>query len=366
MNVKWWVVALCALVVAGEDDYYKVLGVSRKATPDQIRKAYKILTKKYHPDVNKDPDATAKFSAVAEAYGVLSDPKQRKKYDRFGKESLQGGDSEGPSSIFDLFNFGGGRRRRPADKVDDTYLTLYVSLSQLYSGDHITVRYTRSVLCLRADECVVDRNDCVGPGSSMTARQIAPGYYVEHQSADPLCLARGRGLKSNRCRYCPKGINTLQTTTVHGFISPGMKDDDTIKFEGAGEQQMDLDPGDLIIRLKTESESDVYVRDHHNNLYTQLYITLAESLLGFNTTIPHLSGQPIQITKQSITPDGYSIKLPGKGMPDQLGKFGDLFVKIRVSYPDITQFKPEHKEALNRILPKSLTWNYVATPNTST
>ena len=166
-------VTYLAIVFAGSD-YYKILGVTKKATAAEIKRAYRKLSLKYHPDKNPAEDAPAKFAEIATAYDVLSDSDKRQAYDRGGEEAVKMQEQQGnmqahdPFSIFEAFGFGPGHGRRGREEEPRTAnveVPVRVSLKQLYKGEILDVAYSRQVLCVEAASCQKNRNDCQGNNS---------------------------------------------------------------------------------------------------------------------------------------------------------------------------------------------------------
>lgn len=186
LNVVAWCLLGFAVGVNGvtSEDYYRILGVQRSASAAAIKKAYRALTKKYHPDVNPSKDAADNFAAIAEAYGVLSDEKKRSAYDRHGKKgvkAMEEGDSHHGSPFDSMFShlFGGGFHPfghpaggRGREKSEDINMRLYITLEQMYAGDILHVAYKRKELCLHADDCVMQRQECVAENVALRTQQI--------------------------------------------------------------------------------------------------------------------------------------------------------------------------------------------------
>eukprot|EP01068_Selenidium_serpulae_P014343 Selendium_serpulae@DN6087_c0_g1_i1.p2 len=202
---------------ATESDYYKRLGVTKNASVDEIKKAYRSLSLKYHPDRNPSPDAGNKFREIAHAYEVLSDENKRKIYDKYGEEGLEGNqgmDAPDPFDIFSQFGFGGHRRPSGPKKTSNMVFPLRVTLKQLYFGDLLHVSLLRPTQCINADDCFVTNNECQGPGVRVVTRQMGPGFMVQNQMHDDSCVDRKRAWKPN-CKACPKG----QTELEHVYLT---------------------------------------------------------------------------------------------------------------------------------------------------
>ena len=220
-------------------DYYKILGLSKSASSADIKKAYRKLSLKYHPDKNPDPEASGKFAEISNAYDVLSDEDKRKTYDRGGEDAVKQEEQRAnqpahdPFSIFEAFGFGGmgGRRGHEEEpRTANVDIPLRVSLRQLYVGDVLDTRYSRQVLCVEHSSCSKKCNDCQGPGIKLKQQQLAPGFVQQVQVRDDSCVARGKCWKSP-CKNCPNGMTEEEEIEITVDIQPGMMDGDKIKFD---------------------------------------------------------------------------------------------------------------------------------------
>lgn len=180
---------------------------------------------------------------------------------------------------------------------------------------------------------------------------------MQSQINDPTCVGPRKGW-SSRCSKCPGGPFTEKENLVTVYIEPGMKDGETIRFSESGTQSLTADPGDLVIHLRLEKEEELYVR-HENDLHTQIFVTLPESLVGFTMSLPHPSGVPVALSRSTITVDNETIKVVGKGMPiTGSGNFGDLFVKVRVRYP-AQELDNNAKNSIREIFKKTTKWTHI-------
>ncbi|KAK6589939.1 DnaJ [Cryptosporidium xiaoi] len=325
--------------VAIGSSYYDILGVGRDASDTEIKKAYRQMSLKYHPDRNTSPDASEKFKEIATAYEVLIDPGKRGIYDRYGEEGLrQQGDGFQATDPFDLFSMGfgnlfgmGGKGGTETARVPDTVLKVFLSLEQLFFGELLTVSFSRPVVCINANDCLSNRKDCAGPGTKVFTQQMGPGFMVQHQVNDPSCIGRKKGWDKN-CKQCPNGPTEIETAHLTVYIDPGMHSGDTIRFEGSGEQRLTYEPGDLIVAI-FEVEDKRYKRVG-NDLHTSMEISLSDALLGFSLPLKFINGKDIIIERKEITSYGDVIKVEKKGMPIRnTNDFGDLFVTVKFKMP---------------------------------
>lgn len=320
--------------------YYEILGVKKGASDTEIKKAYRQKSLKYHPDRNSSPDASEKFKEIATAYEVLSDSEKRAIYDKHGedglKQHLDGFQAHDPFDLFsmgfgNLFGMGSGRGDGERYRVPDTTLKLFVTLEQLYFGDIITISFIRPVLCINANDCLKNRNDCAGAGTRLFTQQMGPGFMVQHQVNDSTCVARRKGWDKN-CKQCPNGPTELEIAKLTAYIDAGMYSGDTIRFEGSGEQKLNQEPGDFIVVI-FEVENKQFKRVG-NDLHTTMEISLADALLGFNLPLKYIDGKNIDIQKNGITSYGDVLKVKNKGMPIRnMNEHGDLYVTLKFKMP---------------------------------
>lgn len=346
------------LFLCGESakDYYKTLGVKRSATAAEIKKAYRKLSLKYHPDKNSSPDAADKFAELSVAYDTLSDPEKREIYNQGGEEAVKQQEQRGnqpaandPFSIFEAFGFGGmgGHRRQQEEaRTPNVEIPVRVSLRQLYTGEILDVNYDRQVLCTEASSCQKKNQNCQGPGVAMRTQQLAPGFVQQVQVHDASCVARGKAWKTP-CSACPKGPTESEEIQLTLDIQPGLADGDTIKFDQVADEAVGHIPGDLIFVLKQIPDA-VYTRQG-NNLYMTERISLLESLIGFKHSFPHVDGHEVVLEKKDVTYCSQVYTVKGEGMPAKGGKRrGDLFVTLEIDFP--TRFTEQQKTLIKQAM----------------
>mmetsp|Transcript_632 Transcript_632/g.1122 ORF Transcript_632/g.1122 Transcript_632/m.1122 type:complete len:360 (+) Transcript_632:122-1201(+) len=342
------------LILAKGKDYYKILSVSRSATPAEIKKAYRKLSLKYHPDKNPSPDAAEKFSELSVAYDVLSDPEKREAYNRGGEEAVQQQEQRGnhpaadPFSIFEHFGFGGmgGQRRQQEQRTADVKIPVRVSLRQLYLGEVLDVNYIRQVVCVEANSCQRNSKDCQGPGVKIRMQQLAPGFVQQVQVSDPSCVAKGKAWKSP-CKACPNGMTEEEEIQLTLDIQAGMKAGDTIKFDQVADEAVGHIPGDLIFEI--QQVSDPLFNRQGDDLHMNFDISLLESLVGFSRSIDHLDGHKVPINKQDVSYCSEVMRIRGEGMPKKNGRGkGDLFVTLNIHFPQ--KFTDAQKDLIKQAL----------------
>jgi len=358
-GLGWIVILLIGIcssfvtVVHGAD-FYKLLGISRDATQKEIKKAYRSKSLQYHPDKNPSEDAADKFAEIARAYEVLSDEELKQAYDQGGEEGLKrheqrgGGGGGGFDPFEDLFShFGGGRRQRndQESRTASVVIPLHLSLRQMYLGQTLEVEYHRQVLCMQWEMCMKNAPDCAGPGVRMVRQQLAPGFVQQMQQRDDRCIARGKMWQKN-CRHCPKKTSTEKIDlTVE--ITPGLRHDERITFEGVTDEKPGHLPGDLHFVL-VEEEHPEYKRKR-DDLYKRMEVPLVDALVGFSIELTHVDDHKFTVQVDGVIDCDHVLRVPGKGMPRRNGRgFGDLFLTFEVDFPD--KLSDKQKTEINKIL----------------
>ncbi|WP_448587859.1 molecular chaperone DnaJ [Thermocrinis sp.] len=336
---------------SSKKDYYEVLGVSRNATQEEIKKAYRRLARKYHPDFNKDPSAEEKFKEINEAYQVLSDPEKRKLYDQYGHTAFQGAGGGGYEqwdifeTIEDLFRGFGfeevferrGRRqaqKRPV-KGEDIYQTVELTLEEAYSGKVVSVPVLREVPCPVCDGYGYDRSKgertcptCGGRGA-VYQRQ----FFISISQTCPTC--KGEGMLREPCGKCGGKGTIPNREEIKVRIPPGVDNGSRVFVEGKGHAGFYGGPaGDLYLLIK--------VKPHHlferrgDNLYLDVSVKLTEAIMGGELEVPTLTGERIKVKIPSGTKDGDTVRVEGRGMPRLRGSgFGDLILRIHIDIPKL-------------------------------
>lgn len=289
---------ICALLsLTNAKDLYKLLGISRRATSKEIKKAYRQQSLKYHPDKNKEAGAAEKFAEIAYAYEVLSDEQKKDIYDRHGEaglkqhEEMGGGGGGGFNPFEDFFggggggdpfdNFfggGGGRGRdRGEQRTPSVEIPLRLQLNQFYSGDVFDVHYVREVLCGQWEDCMRDDNQCSGPGVKIARQQLAPGFVQQVQMEDPKCVARGKSWRAN-CKACPKGKTEPEKIELTIDVNKGARPGERVTFEGVTDEKPGFVAGDLHF-VFVEAPHPRFSRDG-DNLYLTKEISLVDALVS--------------------------------------------------------------------------------------
>lgn len=332
-------------------DYYEILGVGKDANERDIKKAYKRMAMKYHPDRTKgDKDLEAKFKDVKEAYEVLSDPAKRQAYDQYGHAAFDqsrggfggGAGGAGGADFSDIFGdvfgdiFGGGRRggggQRAARGADLRY-NLEMSLEEAVRGKEVELQIPS------LGEC----GDCGGSGAAKGSKaetcdychgagqiQMRQGFFAVQQTC-PQCGGRGKVIK-NPCRTCRGEGRVERTKTLNVKIPAGVDTGDRIRLSGEGEAGEHGAPaGDLYVQVHVR-EHDIFKRDG-SNLYCEVPISFTHAALGGEVEVPTLDGK-VKLKIPAETQTGRMFRLRGKGVKSvRNGVTGDLICKAVVETP---------------------------------
>ncbi len=328
-------------------DHYETLGVSRDATEDQIKKAYRKLARELHPDVNPAPEAQERFKAVTHAYEVLSDPDSRRSYDMGGQDAFGGMGGFGFGDIFDTF-FGGAQARGPrsmAQRGQDALIRVDLSLDEVVFGAPKTLQIDTAVLC---ELC---KGTCTQPGTSLATCDICRGSgNIQRQvrsllgnviSSSPCGACRGFGqVISDPCSGCRGEGRVRARRNLDVNIPAGVEDGMRLQLAGQGEVGFAGGPaGDLYV--------DVAVRQHEffsrdgDDLTCVLDVPLHDAVLGGFAEIETFDGK-VQIDIDAGAQSGDVVNIRGKGVTKMRGGRGDLRVKLQIETP--TKLDAKQKE----------------------
>ncbi|MGC9521601.1 MAG: molecular chaperone DnaJ [Anaerolineae bacterium] len=328
-------------------DYYSVLGVGRDASPEEIKKAYRQLARKYHPDVSTDPDAEDKFKEVNAAYEVLSDADKRAMYDRYGTEGppgFGGFDFGGMRDPFDIFaevfgNFGGfGRAGRTGPRRgNDLRTSLNITFEEAVFGAEKEVEIRRQEVCPVCKGSGAEPGtspetcpECNGSGQTRQVQHTLLGSFV-NISTCPRCQGKGTVVKTP-CHECRGTGRTYATRKIQVAIPAGVDDGVTIRVSGQGEPgELNGPPGNLYITLNVKPHE--YFKRRGNDIILELQINVAQAALGDTVTVPTLDGDR-QITIPAGTQSGAIFRLRGIGIPQLRGSGrGDELIVTQVAIP---------------------------------
>ncbi len=346
-----------------ERDYYEILGVERDASPDAVKKAYRRLAVKYHPDKNPgDPEAEERFKEAAEAFSVLSDPEKRARYDRYGAAGLgrDAGFTGFDAATFgdfgdilgDLFGlggiFGGGRRRSGPRPGDDLRYDLEIDLEDAVLGLETRIQVPRLERCETCGGSGAEGRSGIQTCSQCGGRgQVAfqQGFFTIARTCGA-CGGSGRRVVKP-CKACRGQGRVQRERTLTVRIPAGVGDGTRLRLSGEGEASASGGPpGDLYVMLRVKRHP-VFERDG-NDLVCQATLSFAQAALGTTIRVPVIGGEPQSVDVPAGTQAGTVIRLPGKGVPGlQGGGRGDQLVVIRVKTPE--RLTPEQRELLERL-----------------
>ena len=348
-------------------DYYEVLGVTHNADDATVKKAFRQLARKLHPDVNAhDPDAEEKFKEAAEAYEVLSDPERRQTYDAYGLEGLRSGgfapNFEGFGSISDLFSaffgaggfdaaFGGTRARGGPMQGGDVAVAVAIDLADAAHGKRVEVVYDATGRC---ETChgngaepgtpIVTCQRCQGAGQIQRVARTRFGQMVRTALCDA-CGGEGR-IPQEPCETCDGRGMMVGEHRVAVDVPPGISDGQRIRLSGRGHAGERGGPsGDLYVVVRVEQD-ERFLRDG-SDLITVIDVPAPLAALGTTVEVPTLDG-PVPVEIKAGTQPGEEVRLGGRGMPPlQRGRTGDLRVVVNVTIP--RRLSREQRDLLERL-----------------
>ncbi len=330
-----------------EQDFYDVLGIARDADESAIKKAYRKLAMKYHPDRNAaDANAEVRFRQVNEAYEVLKDTQKRAAYDRFGHAAFDGSMGAGQghdfaSSFADVFddlfgNFGGGGRRRRGGGMQGADLRhdMEITLEEAFSGKKTDIRVPTSVSCeacagsgAQDPDATASCGTCSGYGKVRTQQ----GFFSIERTC-PACGGAGRIVR-NPCTSCSGSGRVRRETTLSVTIPPGIEDGMRIRLSGKGEAGVRGGPaGDLYIVVSIDQHP--FFQREGSTVYCRVPISITSAALGRDVDIPTIEGTRARIAIPPGTQSGRQFRLRGKGMKEVRGSLrGDMIIETVVETP---------------------------------
>ncbi|ACE06335.1 hypothetical protein Aasi_0979 [Candidatus Amoebophilus asiaticus 5a2] len=360
-----------------KQDYYEILGIKKDATTDEIKKAYRQIALKYHPDKNpNNPEAEEKFKAAAEAYEVLSNPEKRQRYDYLGhdgmREQAYRGSYTQAEDIFGRYSnifegtpfesfFQGGRSQQQTRQGSDLRIKLKLTLQEIASGVEKKIKIKRYITCQTCGGNGAQNgtelstcNTCKGTGEVHRVANTLLGQVVTHSTCS-VCHGAGK-IITTPCNTCKGEGRIYAEEVVNIKIPAGVTQGMQLSMRGKGNMPPHGGvPGDLLIAIE-EKEDDVLKREG-KDIHYQLYISFIEAVFGAEKEVPTLSGN-VKIKLEPGTQSGKILRLRGKGIKevDGYGQ-GDQLVHIQVWTPD--KLNKEEREILEKLKDSS---NFIPQP----
>ncbi|WP_144607368.1 molecular chaperone DnaJ [Algoriphagus algorifonticola] len=340
-------------------DYYEVLGISKSASADEIKKAYRKLAIQYHPDKNPDnPEAEEKFKEAAEAYEVLSNPEKKQRYDQFGHQGLggNGGFGGGGMNMEDIFSqfgdifgggggfssfFGGGGGGRRTKKGTNLRVKLKLNLQEIANGVEKKIKVKRHVIApgVTFKSC----STCQGSGQIKKVVNTMLGQMVSASTCG-VCGGSGQIVDKKPAEADSRGLiikEEVISINIPGGVAEGMQ----LSMSGKGNEIPGGIPGDLLIVIE-EVEDNTLQRDGNNVIY-DLYISFLDATLGASVEVPTIDGK-VKIKIDPGTQSGKMLRLKGKGIKDINGYTkGDQLIMVNVWTP--TQLSKEERQTLEAL-----------------
>lgn len=347
---------------------YEVLNVSKDASLPEIKKSYRKLAMKYHPDRNMQnkEHAESKFKEISYAYDVLSDPEKKSKYDQFGLEGLQNGSSgvnpfdlfggmfaaeQGPGGFFNMFSGGMGGGGFPSRKVNIRKEIINVDLKDIFNEKRLNIKLKQQVICTkcngsgaRSRECVKNCVKCDGSGNIVKIVQLGPGMISQSTSICNYCKGEGKIISdSDKCSTCSGSKYIKKDKKIVIELKNTMLDGEKIHFQNQGDEYIDGGQGHLLFVIRINGNKTF--KRNGNDLIIEKEILLSQALSGGNIVIKHLDNKNILLKLNDIITPYSKHKIKGEGM----NKKGDLIVIFNVKFPN--KLDDKRKFYLKKLLP---------------
>ena len=359
--------------MADKRDYYEVLGIDKSASADEIKKSYRRLAKKYHPDINKEPGAEERFKEINEAYEILSDPNKKSTYDQYGFAGLENGggfsgfgDMGGFSGFGDIFesfmgggfsNFGFNSSRRSNSPMqgDNRYSELTIDFLDAVHGVDKTISVTYDKTCTHCNgsgaKSPSDIRSCPNcKGTGRVAKQVRTPFGIMQQVVEcPECHGSGKQI-TNKCPHCNGNGYNRETEKVDVSIPAGISDSQQIRISGYGERGVNGGPnGDLYIQINVRSHK--YFTREGTNIFVTVPISSVDATLGCTIDVPTCYGD-VELEIPAGTQPNKKFRLKGQGVKNlRNDSRGDQYVEIKVEIP--TKLTKEEKELYSKLSNKA-------------
>lgn len=350
-----------------ETKYYDLLGVDPSADEGEIKKCYRKMALKFHPDKNPgNAEASEKFKELTKAFEVLSDTEKRATYDQFGEAGLsESGGSAGPggfttpADLFEHLFFGGGKREHGPKKGKDMIHQLNVSLEDLYKGKASKLAFEKTVICSKCcgrggkEDALQTCAVCKGQGIRTHVIRMGP-MIQQYQSSCEECQGQGKYFKErDSCKACQGKGTSKERKILEVQIKPGMSNDQKIIFKEESHQSPNVIPGDLIVILK-EKPHPRFKREKEN-LFTDVEIDLLTALAGGEFALKHLDDRFLHVCickGEIITPGAIKV-IERQGFPSERhpSEFGRLYIKFDIRFPLPSELSQANMALLESSLP---------------
>lgn len=332
-------------------NYYDILGVSKTATDNDIKSAFRKLSKKYHPDVCKDADAEEKFKEVNEAYSVLSDPEKKQMYDRFGTVDPNEMRQQDPFAGFDPFGaMRGFQRGQMKERGDDLRITIELSFDEIYNGVHKKIKLNRMCTCHRCNGSGSESHETVTcrtcNGSGMVTETVRKGNFISQTMHPcPECHGTGSVIK-DPCPNCGGSGLEKKSVDVEFDIPAGMYSDGYFVVRSKGNDGPHRGvPGDLLVAVKEKPNQYGLVRDDRNNIRYKAKVPYKTMVFGGDIKLPYVNGGTKKIHISEGMESGKVVTLSGLGFPDPNDptKKGNYVVLVECDIPKPSELTEDQK-----------------------
>ena len=347
-------------------ELYDLLNVKKDSSPAEIKKSYRKLAMKYHPDKNNESTAEERFKKISMAYDILSDTEKRDKYDKYGLEGLKamssgGGPPMDPFNIFNnIFNNSSNsnffnpfeRQERRKTKTKNRIEKIDIDIEDIFNEKELLINYNKKIICTLCDgkgtlnaSDIISCKTCEGKGKIIRIIQMGPNMISQSQEICSSCRGRGKYIEDhNKCPECLDNKKVNTTKKIKLKLSNKYKNNEQIVFEGESDQEVGVDMfGDLIIVISYKKHP-LYEYDNNYNLILNKDITLGQAICGMSFDIDHLDNKKFSINcKEIINPNSKKV-IKGKG----INSSGDLIILFNIIFP--TSLSDERKLYLSKIL----------------
>lgn len=360
-------------------EYYDLLGLNKTATQEEIKKAYRKLAMKYHPDKNKDdPNAEQKFKEISEAYSVLSDEEKRKIYDKYGKKGLEnnGGMNFNANDIFQQFfgggspfgsffgfdggfgghnfsSFSGSNFTKPKRKTEDIISECHLTLEELYNGKILKRKIKHARICKSCDgtgsksKKTIKCTSCDGNGTRRVIHRQGFTQIIQQVQCDT-CHGLGEIInEKDKCLNC-KGKKVVQEEKIIEInIKPGTKNNTQYRYPNESDEYPGCIAGDIIFVVRTK-EHPLYQRDQYDNLLVTKKIKLLDALCGCKFSIKTLDNRILYVKYDDVIKPNQTLVLKGEGFT----KKTNMYIQFEIEFPSKSDIK--NIEELHKILPTGI------------